>query len=281
MTRFLLLLLLLLSNPIFSQKIELGIGVGTSTYWGDLNASDFSTNLKNSGLAIELTGRAIYNRYFGVRANIAYGRINGDDGRASNLWQRERNLSFSSHIFELAALGEFYFFEYDEESIFVPYIAAGISLFHFDPKTKFNGVEYRLQPLGTEGQGLPGYGKQYSLVSMSIPFGAGAKLKINDKINISFEILTHRTFTDYIDDVSTNYVNYNEFIANGKSLTANLANRMHEFRGTNELINLPTGTQRGGAKVNDYYFFTMAGIHFLVGNGFTSKKGYKSNCPKF
>lgn len=271
----------LFTEKVTSQKIELGIGVGASTYWGDLNSSDFTTNLSNSGLAIEVSGRAIYNRFFGVRANLAYGRVNGSDSRATNLWQRERNLSFRSHIFELAALGEFYFFKFDEESIFIPYLTAGFAIFHFDPKTTLNGVEYKLQPLGTEGQGLSGYDKPYSLVSMSIPIGAGAKLRINSKTNISFEIIARRAFTDYLDDVSTSYVNFNEFLANGKPLTANLANRMHEFRGTNELVNLPTGTQRGGSKVNDYYFFTMVGIHFYMGEGFKSKKGYKPNCPKF
>lgn len=270
-----------LSTVAYSQKLELGFGIGASTYWGDLNSSDFSTNLRNSGLAVELTGRAIYNKYLGARVNLAYGSVNGTDSRATNLWQKERNLSFSSHILELAVMGEFYFFEFEEESIFIPYLTAGIAIFNFDPKTRWNGNEYRLQPLGTEGQGLPGFRSNYSLISASIPFGAGGKLRINSKTNISFEIIARRSFTDYLDDVSTNYVNYNEFLSAGRTLTANLANRMHEFRGTSELVNLPTGTQRGGAKVNDYYFFTMVGIHFYMGEGFRSKIGYKSNCPKF
>lgn len=264
-----------------AQKLELGLGIGASTYWGDLNATDFTTNLKNSGLAVEITGRAVYTKYLGVRVNLAFGSVNGDDSRATNLWQKERNLSFQSHIIELAAMGELYFFQFDEESVFIPYLTAGVALFHFDPKTKWNGSDYRLQPLGTEGQGLPGYDKPYSLISASIPFGAGGKLRLNEKTNISFDLIARRSFTDYLDDVSTNYVNYNEFLSNGKTLTANLANRMHEFRGTSELVNLPTGSQRGGAKVKDYYFFTMIGIHFHMGNGFSSKYGHNPNCPKF
>lgn len=283
MTRVFILLFVIacFARDTYAQKLEFGIGIGASTYWGDLNGPDFGTNLRNSGLAVSLSGTAVYSKYLGARLNLSYGRVNGADSRSSNLWQRERNLSFYSNILELATMGEFYFFTYDEESIFVPYLTAGVALLYFDPKTKLNGVDYRLQPLGTEGQGLPGYKKPYSLVSLSIPFGAGGKLKINEKTFVYFEVVARRAFTDYLDDVSTRYVNYNEFLAAGKVLTANLANRMHEFRGTNELINLPTGTQRGGEKVKDYYFFTMIGMQFSMGEGFARKKGYKSNCPKF
>ena len=278
---FIFIFLFAIASDIHAQKIEFGLGFGASTYWGDLNSPDFGTNLKNSGLAVSLSGKAVYSKYVGARLNLTFGRVNGADSRSSNLWQRERNLSFYSNIVELAAMGEFYFFTYDEESIFVPYLTSGLALFYFDPKTKLNGVDYRLQPLGTEGQGLPGYKKPYSLVNLSIPFGAGGKLKINDKTFVYFEIVARRAFTDYLDDVSTKYVNYNEFLAAKKVLTANLANRMHEFRGTNELVNLPTGTQRGGEKVKDYYFFTLLGVQFAIGEGFVRKKGYKSNCPKF
>lgn len=272
---------LLFSGIVYGQKLEIGLGIGASTYWGDLNAPDFSTNLQNSGLAVELTGRAVYTKYLGMRVNLAFGTVNGTDARSTNLWQRERNLSFSSYILELAAMGEFYFFQYDEESFFIPYLTAGLSVFAFDPVTRFQGAEVRLQPLGTEGQGLNGYSNKYSLVSASIPIGAGGKIKINDKINVSFDIILRRAFTDYLDDVSTNYVNFNEFISNGRPLSAQLGNRMHEFRGTQELVSLPTGTQRGGEKVKDYFFTSMVGIHFSVGDGFRKKKGYKSDCPKF
>lgn len=283
MTRVVFIFIILsgIASQLHAQKLEFGIGFGTSTYWGDLNGPDFGTNLKNSGLAVSLSGTAVYSKYLGARLNLSFGQVNGADSRSSNLWQRERNLSFYSNILEVAAMGEFYFFTYDEESIFVPYLTAGLALFYFDPKTKLNGVDYRLQPLGTEGQGLPGYKKPYSLVNLSIPFGAGGKLKINDNTFVYFEIVARRAATDYLDDVSTRYVNYNEFLAARKVLTANLANRMHEFRGTNELVNLPTGAQRGGEKVKDYYFFTMIGAQFAMGEGFARKKGYKSNCPKF
>jgi hypothetical protein len=284
MSRFIVFVILFITfsgKVCIAQKLEVGFGIGTSTYWGDLNSTDFTTNLKNSGLAVEVSGRAIYSRYLGVRLNLAYGNVNGNDNRATNLWQRERNLSFKSHIIEFAALGEFYFFEYDEESVFVPYMTAGLSVFHFDPRTKLNGVEYRLQPLGTDGQRLSGYGNPYSLIRSSLLFGAGGKIKLTEKLNLSLDLIARRAFTDYLDDVSTNYVNFNEFLSNGQVLTANLANRMHEFRGSNELMNLPTGSQRGGAKVKDYYFFTMVGINFTVGDGFKSKSGYKPNCPKF
>ncbi len=63
--------------------------------------------------------------------------------------------------------------------------------------------------LRTEGQGFTEYAtrKEYKLMSMNIPIGVGVKYFMSENVNISFEIIHRKTFTDYIDDVSTpNYV---------------------------------------------------------------------------
>jgi hypothetical protein len=67
--------------------------------------------------------------------------------------------------------------------------------------------------LGTEGQHATldptdaNHGiKPYSLLVIAIPFGIGSRIKINDLLDLWIEVGVRYTFTDYLDDVSKNYV---------------------------------------------------------------------------
>jgi opacity protein-like surface antigen len=278
---------LFLSNKNNAQYSEFGVGVGFSTYWGDLNGPSFGKNLTTqSGLALQLSGRKLFSRNLGARASFSFGNIKGNDANSTIDWQQIRNLSFKSSLVELAVMGEFYIFGFDPEpgsSIFSPYLTAGLAGFRFDPKTVYRGSEFRLQPLGTEGQGMPGFGEKYSLYNVSIPFGGGAKIILSETMNIGFEVIVRRTFTDYLDDISTNYVNYDDLNAANGALAANLGNRMNEFLGQTEPVQLPTGSQRGGASVKDYYFFSMLTFNFMLTDS-RGKKMFGRNkvyCPKF
>ena len=64
-----------------------------------------------------------------------------------------------------------------------------------------------LQPLGTEGQGTTAYPdrKKYSRTQIAIPMGGGVKISLNDNLNIAFSFSARKTYTDYLDDVSTTY----------------------------------------------------------------------------
>ena len=91
---------------------------------------------------------------------------------------------------------------------FSPFIFTGVSLFNFNPKAEASdGQWYTLQELGTEGQGTTSFQnrKPYSLTQLSIPFGGGVKIGVSDDFNIIIEYGLRKTFTDYIDDVSTTY----------------------------------------------------------------------------
>ncbi len=281
------LLSLIWINKNNAQYSEFGIGLGFSTYWGDLNGPSFGTNIrKNSGLALQLSARKMFNKHLGLRGSFSIGSIKGSDSNSSLDWQQLRNLSFKSSILELAAMGEFYIFGFDTEpgsSVFCPYLTVGIAGFRFDPKTIYRGNEIRLQPLGTEGQGMNGFGEKYSLYNLSIPFGAGAKFILTETLNIGLDVIVRRSFTDYIDDVSRSYVNYDDLNAGNGSLAANVANRMNEFLGQEEPVQLPTGDQRGGAKVKDYYIFSMVTINFMLTDSRGKKRFGKSKvfCPTF
>ena len=268
-----------------SQYLEYGLGIGGSVYWGDLNAPDFGSNLSNMNFAVQAMAKLNFSEYIAIKGNLLYGKLSGNDGNSFLEWQKQRNLSFNSTLIEFAVLGEFHVFGYNfgEENPLSPYITAGVGAFYFNPTTKYKGTSYALQPLGTEGQGLPGFSSKYNRLSIAIPFGAGVKFKVNDKVNFSVDILARKTFTDYIDDVSGSYVAYDELAAGNGEIAANLGNRIAEYLGQDEPVIVETGRQRGGSDVQDYYFTGMVTITFKLNRNlqlFGSHK-HRTDCPKF
>lgn len=267
-----------------AQYYEFGVGVGSTLYWGDLNAPDLSTNLSNAELGGQLILRYLPNKNIGLRANLTIGKFSGDDRNSRLEFQQIRNLRFTSIMVEGALMGEYYLFGYDAKEgtqLFSPYATAGLALLYFNPKADFNGETYALQPLGTEGQGLPGQAAKYSKLALAIPFGGGIKLKINDKYNFGVELLSRLTFTDYIDDVSTNYANTDDLLATYGPISQALGDRRNEALGLENPLNTP-GEQRGGATVNDYYFSIMfnftANLESIFGLG---KDKHSADCPRF
>lgn len=283
---FIIILISLLgASKSDAQYLEYGLGAGMSVYWGDLNTPDFGTNIGNSNFAFQGMAKLNFTKYLAIKANILYGKLSGDDSRSFIEWQQQRNLNFTTTLTEFSILGEFHFFGYNfgEDNPLSPYITAGIGAFHFNPKTTFQGSVVELQPLGTEGQGLDGFGPKYNRISLAIPFGAGAKLQLNSTTNISLDIVARRTFTDYIDDVSTNYVAFDELAAGNGLLAAQLGNRIGESLGQTEPVSVPTGTQRGGQDIKDYYLTAMVTITFKLNRNiqlFGSHR-HRTDCPKF
>lgn len=279
------LISLLGTGSIKSQYLEYGFGIGGSVYWGDLNAPDFGSNLSNTNLAVQAVAKLNFSEYFAFKTNLLYGKLSGDDGNSFQEWQKQRNLDFHSTLVEFSVLGEYHLFGYNfgEDNPLSPYLTAGIGAFYFNPKTQYQGVTYALQPLGTEGQGMPGFASKYSRLSLAIPFGAGVKLRMNEQVNISFDVLARKTFTDYIDDLSTNYVAYDELAAGNGVLAANLGNRIAEYLGQDEPVIIETGSKRGGSDVTDYYFTAMVTLTFKFNKNvqlFGSHR-HRTDCPKF
>jgi hypothetical protein len=218
-----------------------------------------------------------------IRANLTLGKLSGDDRKSELEFQKIRNLRFTSLVVEGALLGEYYIFGYDTKAssqLFSPYFTVGFGFFHFNPKSDLNGEIYNLQPLGTEGQGLPGQVGKYSKMALAIPFGGGVKIKINDKYNFGIELLARRSFTDYIDDVSTVYANTEDLFANYGEISAAFADRRGEALGVPQL-NTP-GFKRGGSSVDDYYFSFMFNLTANLESIFGLGQGSGSiDCPRF
>ncbi len=136
-------------------------------------------------------------------------------------------------------------------------------MFNYDPYALLQGQKYFLRPLNTEGQGTTQYPdrKPYGSMAFSIPFGAGVKYCINERINIGFEIVHRVTGTDYLDDVSKTYVDKSIFptLPNGDpSAAALLSDRSYEL---GEPIGIP-GRQRGVATQKDQFATAIFYISF-------------------
>ena len=211
------------------------------------------------------------NRYLTLRAGFTFGMIAGADSTNKSIALQYRNLSFRSNIWEGHLGAEWNILDIDEKG-FTPYIFGGVALFSFYPWAKdAAGNKVALRRLSTEGQGLPQYperGNQYALHQVSIPFGAGFKYLFTDRWTLGVEIGLRPTFTDYLDDVSTGYVDQNTLLAERGQLAVDMA-----YRGDEVGHKLPPGTypldgaQRGSAKYKDWYSFSGITVMYRFGSG--------------
>ena len=98
-------------------------------------------------------------------------------------------------------------------------------------------------------------------MAISIPFGAGIKYSFNERINIAFEILHRYTNTDYLDDVSTTYVDLLFFLPIPITVLPQaylLSDRSYEM---GEPIGIP-GRQRGNSQQKDQFITAMIHLTF-------------------
>lgn len=251
--------ILCFAHSVWAQKpkrsAEIGVFLGGSYYVGDLNPiAQFNQFTKPAG---GLVFRYNFNSRLATRLNAFYGSIEGDDSFSNALAQQQRNLHFRSDVYELSGQLEFNFLDYEignDYRPFSPYILIGLAGFKFNPQGNINDHWVDLQPLGTEGQGLPGGAskRKYKLTQFSIPFGVGVKINLSKYIGLSIEWGMRKTFTDYLDDVSTRY--YDPMvIANRRGTTA--AYFSDRSIGTDPNYS-NIGRQRGNSTTKDWYNFS-------------------------
>ncbi len=250
-----------------AQSVDLCIGGGTASFLGDLGGKPFlGTNdpqdldLLSTRYAITAGARFNFGKYVGLRTNIWFARLSGDDKYTINRERRDRNLSFFTNILEGDILAEFNLIRTNGGKGII-YFFGGVGYFHFNPKTRYNGQVYELQQYGTEGQfGMPGK-SPYALTSICFPNGFGYKKAIGKGQYLAFELNMRKTKTDYIDDVSTRFADPNVLIASKGQIAADLADRS---RGNVPYLSSP-GSIRGHDWNNDSYFFLNITYNFTLG----------------
>ncbi|HHM21608.1 MAG TPA: hypothetical protein ENJ20_06250 [Bacteroidetes bacterium] len=269
-----------------TQHLEAGALIGAANYLGDLSNNSSNVYLRETKPAFGLFAKYNINHLLALKAGANYLRIAGRDANVRNDdFVRNRNLSFRTNILEFSLWGEFNFPGFQPYALsmpFSPYIFGGISFLKFTPRTRYQGNWVDLQPLGTEGQGMPDREAPYALNSFAIPFGIGVKYALSDKISLGLELGARRTFTDYLDDVGGTYVAYPELLAANGQLAAALGNRTGELSENNEPVVVETGTQRGDLNNQDWFFLLGATISYnFIDNGLMGSRGRsgkKSGC---
>ena len=206
------------------------IYVGTSNYTGDFLEKKYT--MQNSHLVVGLGAGYRFTDQISVRGLLSFGKITADDKDNSDHFLLARNLNFFTSITELSVTGHYDFLNLNYHRI-TPYVFGGIAIFRFNPYTYDTlGNKVNLKPLSTEGQGLTAYPdrKPYSLTQIALPFGAGIKFAVNENITLAWEIGLRKTFTDYLDDLSTTYVDEATLLAERGAVAVSLAYRGDELK---------------------------------------------------
>jgi hypothetical protein len=256
------------------KPIEFGITLGGSNYMGDMSKL---VAVKETHPMGGLICRFNMSDWITLRGNAVFGRISGNDKNYSDdAFRKQRNLNFRSNIVEFSGIFEFNILGFEETqrgTPSTPYLFAGLAVYKFNPKSEFhymaqdpNGLPLHdialkkydnqwieLQTLGTEGQETTKFNnrKRYPLTQISIPLGIGYKRQWDDVWAWGIEFGLRKTFTDYLDDISKDYVD-NQIVggANGP-LAAALKDRGPELG----YVPFDNGVARGSNGSKDWYMF--------------------------
>lgn len=223
-----------------------GVSLNALNYYGDLAPSPrrASTDIgfTRPGIGFSFTHR--FGPRYSLAAGFLYGNLRGSDAESADagdlsngVYRFRRNLSFRNRVKELSIMANFDLFQnqatYISRVKWTPYVSVGVAVFHHNPQAQVPGFDLQgnpfpnagewvdLQPLGTEGQNAQlretdaNFGnKPYKLIQAAIPFALGVRLRLNEVMDFSAELGFRYLFTDYIDDVSRNYVDLGVFGTN-------------------------------------------------------------------
>ncbi len=247
-------------SGLAQRGYELGVWLGGTHYFGDLNTS---YALNRPGPAGGVVGRYNFNDRISIKLGAGYGILQARDSDSDNPFQQARNLSFRTGIIDASLQFEFNFFRYihgSRDAYFTPYLLLGAGVCYFNPKAQLDGSWIALQPLGTEGQPVGG---EYTLVQPALAYGLGFKIDLSYEWSLNFEISGRALFSDYLDDVSTTYPNMLELQNLRGPVAVRLSDRSAEV--APEPIGEP-GRQRGSSNDNDSYGFLSVSLVYYFGS---------------
>ena len=262
--------------------IELGITGGTTIYVGDLSGSLSEYSTKDLGYTAGVFLRNNFNKHIGYRIGLSFSHLKADE--LNRRVPNPRALNFNNDLKQAYIFGEWQLVNFsfaDEKIIISPFVAAGGMVQLSDPH--FRDITYGnipLRKLGTEGQGIQGYPDYYASYLFSLPAGAGLSVMIKKRLTLTAEIIGNRVFGDYIDDVSSAPVIFNDLLANPKG--TNLA--LNAYISNPTLYPNPSATpySRGGPAVDWFYLVQFTAGYRIKDSGAFRRGGKKgSPCPTF
>lgn len=164
------------------QRAEIGFGIGTWNYTGDLSRNYNILNVKPAGTIFY---RSNLGRAISFRTSVTAGKIGASDARPIDAFASSRGASFNLFLYELALATEYHFLDWRSEKRplrFTPYVVAGMGLFGMAGQTQKTA--------------------EYSSIQPSVQLGIGFKYVLNPLWYLSIEFSTRKTFFDYLDNIS-------------------------------------------------------------------------------
>ena len=158
-------------------RFDAGGGIGMTGYLGDANTSNLWSNPGFDGM---LLFRYLRSPRIAFKTGFYAGTLTGNTETMADVLPDAAQFKFSTTFFELSEMFEFNFFNYGigekyrKLKRWSPYITAGLGVTLWT----------------TDG---------YTGVAPTLPFGIGAKYKINERLNLGLEFLMKKTFTDKLD----------------------------------------------------------------------------------
>lgn len=250
-----------------NRSLILVAGTGTSTYFGELqNEGDYMDAKPNLNVGLQY----YISRNISLRGEANWFQLSGDDAKANSGGREKRNLSFISNNYEISLTGAFNLFpngfRYYQRPGINTYAFAGLGLLYFNPTAELNGVKYALQPLQTEG--VP-----YDRFQFVVPFGLGVRFKAGPFFNFALEGGYRKTFTDYLDDVSTVHPDKSTWT---DPIAIALSDRGVEVGQEPR----PPGSIRGNPETKDGYFLMNVKLEYYLPTNFlfggNQRKIYKA-----
>ena len=306
----------------------IGLSVNATNYYGDLapKPKKISTDISFTRPGIGLSFNHQFGPRYTVMGQFMFATLRGGDKDSADPNNAEyngrylRNLEFRNNIKELMVVGYFDLYEnmatYISRVKWTPYLYAGVAGFISTPKAKApetdllgnalpeGGEWVKLRPLGTEGQYSnldptnANYGiKPYSAFQFALPIGIGARFRINEVLDLWADIGYRYTFTDYLDDVSRNFVDLDKLNSPLAQAMSYRTNELPEgsgpgtrpdvatnpgrysYSGSTNILTLNgygsegTGTNiRGSSRDKDIYMVTSFKVTYILGATFHKAK---------
>lgn len=287
-----LLICFTIISSVKAQKLDIGLSLGTSYYFGDV-VNEFTT----SAFGQSFGGFVRYRLggHVALKGQAGYVKIQGDDQYSSSDWQKERNWSFQTTIIESSLQLEYNFIEDRNKgrrfaNPFIPYAFAGVGFMSFNPQADYMGTMLDLAPLTLSG-------KTYSTSAIIVPFGLGMRYYIMRNLQLGIELGARYTTTSYLDDIAPNDVYVDPAITPNPTITAYFYSKSTANRNPGDLRSKmgDVKTESGSSGINsflgktDLYFVPALTVAYTIGNtggGGGSGRGRGSSgkaikCPRF
>lgn len=265
-----LFFVVILCTPCFAQNVRLSASTGVSCYMGDLMTSRIPI-FQQVSPSVSIGATYDILPQLRARTNFSLLGVRGDDKKSSNVNLQNRNLNFKSSVWEIALMAEYDFVDRDVYNI-VPYVFGGVGVYHFNPYT-YDSIAGKvfLHDVGTEGQYLdqPGFPKPYNKTQLNIPLGIGIRYEVSETMTLGLEFCYRKLFTDYLDDVSTKYVDWSKvtpsaYYTANNNYYLNLSQRLG-YR-PEDPSKYGIGNPRGNPNKNDAFYTVQITATFKLEN---------------